>query len=72
MKKGSLHAFGQSPEEIAEELAKGRLQPFDAFGSHWQGDIFYSDIHRSTKKMTHSDFQRVVDILRERGYYIHS
>ena len=62
----------QTPEEIAEKLAEGRLMPFDAFGKHWQGDIFYSDIHLYTKKMSHYDFQRVVDLLREKGYYIHS
>jgi len=67
-----MNKVRQSPEEIAEELAKGRLQPFDAFGKHWQGDIFYSDIHYRTKKMPPSAFQKVVDILRGKGYYIHS
>ena len=67
-----MNKVKQSPEEIAEELAKGRLQPFDAFGKHWQGDIFYSDIHLLTKKMSHQAFQDVVDILRSKGYYIHS
>lgn len=67
-----MNKIRQSPEEIAEELAKGRLQPFDAFGKHWQGDIFYSDIHYRTKKMPAPDFQKVVDILRSKGYYIHT
>ena len=67
-----MNKVRQTPQEIAEELAKGRLQPFDAFGKHWQGDIFYSDIHLYTRKMSHQAFQEVVDILRSKGYYIHS
>lgn len=67
-----MRATKQTPEEIAEDLAKGRLMPFDAFGKHWQGDIFYSDIHYRTKKMSASIFQRVADLLRARGFYIHS
>jgi len=67
-----MNKVRQSPEEIAEDLAKRRLMPFDAFGKHWQGDIFYSDIHYRTKKMHATAFQKVVDILRTKGYYIHS
>jgi len=62
----------QTPEQIAEELAQGYSQPFDAFGKHWQGDIFYSAIHDRIKKAPASDFQEVVNILRSKGYYIHS
>ena len=62
----------KSPEQIAEELSKGYKKPFTAFGQEWQGDIFYSAIHLETKKMSHYDFQKVCDILREKGYYIHS
>lgn len=62
----------KTPEEIAEELAKGRLQPFDAWGKHWQGDIFYSDINRVTRNQGYDAFSKVCDILREKGYYVHS
>lgn len=65
-------ATRQSPEQIAEELATGRRQPFTAFGREWQGDIFYSGIHYRTKRMPPNAFQRVCDILREKGYYVHS
>ncbi|GAI66634.1 unnamed protein product [marine sediment metagenome] len=60
------------PEQIADELADSRRNPFTAFGKQWQGEIFYSDIHYRTKKMPASVFQNVVDLLREKGYYIHS
>jgi len=66
-----MRRTNQTPEEIAEEMAKGRLNPFDAFGKHWQGDIFYSDIHYRTKKMPASAFQKVCDLLRGMGYYVH-
>jgi len=61
-----------TPKKIAEELARGRLQPFDAFGKHWQGDIFYSDIYFLTKKMPGSAYQKVAEILRDKGFYVHS
>lgn len=67
-----MNKVKQTPDQIAEEMAKGRLQPFDAFGKHWQGDIFYSWIHDRTKWMPVSAFQQVADLLRGKGYYVHS
>ena len=62
----------QTPEQIAEELAEGYLKPFDAFGKHFQGDIFYAWIHDRTKGMPASTFSQVADLLRGKGFYIHS
>lgn len=61
-----------TPEQIADEMAKGYLSPFDAFGKHWQGDIFYDSIYARTKKMPVSVYHQVAELLRGKGYYIHS
>ena len=61
----------KTAEQIAEEIIQGRTQPFTAFGKEWQGDVFYSDIHMRTKK-SYADYQKVVDILHRRGFYVHS
>lgn len=62
----------QTPEQIAENIAVAYLKPFDAFGKHFQGDIFYSWIYDRTKKMPASVYQQVANLLRDKGYYIHS
>jgi len=62
----------RSPEEIAQELADGCRQPFEAHGKSWQGDIFYSDIHMRTKGQPYSVYQNVCVLLRHQGFYIHS
>lgn len=67
-----IHAQKQTPEQIAEDMAKAYLNPFDAFGKHFQGDIFYSWIHDRTKTMPANVFQQVANLLRDKGYYIHS
>ena len=58
--------------EVAEEMANARRQPFTAFGKEWQGDIFYSDIHFRTKKCPATVHAEVCQILRDKGFYIHS
>lgn len=62
----------KSPKEIAEELVEERRQPFKAFGKDYQGDIFYSDIHRLTEGMAAQAFNEIVSILEAEGYYVHS
>jgi hypothetical protein len=61
-----------TPEQIAEEITKSRFQPFDAFGKYWQGDVFYSWIQDRTVKRPYEVFSKVCDILRDKGYYVHS
>lgn len=66
----------KSPEQIADELADSRRKPFTAFGKQWQGDIFYSDIHRAikgySKRAFTAVFQAVCRLLEQQGFYIHS
>lgn len=62
----------KTSEEIAEEMAKGYYRPFTGFGKQWQGDIFFSDIYTRTKKHSAADTQRVADLLRSKGYYVHT
>jgi len=71
-KGGERIMLKQTPEQISDDMAQDYLRPFDAFGKHWQGDIFYSWIHDRTKKMPDNAFQRVANLLRDKGYYIHS
>ena len=61
-----------SAEEIAEDMARGYKSPFDARGKHWQGSIFFSNIYERTKKQSPSVTQKVDDLLRGKGYYIHT
>ena len=62
----------QTPEQIAEVLATARHNEFDAFGKHWQGDIFYSDIYTATKKLPAGVYSQVAQLLRNKNYYVHS
>ena len=62
----------RTAEEIAQQLADSRHKPFDAFGKHWEGDVWYSDIDHATRKLPASVYSQVCAILENKGYYVHS
>jgi len=70
-----------SPERIADLLMEGRPPEEPSFfkwaGGTFVGDIFYSSIQGTIrshwgKKYPYEVFGKVCDILREKGYWVHS
>ena len=67
----------KTPKQIAEEIAQGRLTPFEMNGKTWQGDIFYSDVSYAIKLNRINDptgvtYQAICARLRELNFYLHS
>jgi hypothetical protein len=65
----------KTPNQIAEEIAQGRLTPFEMSGKTWQGDVFYSDISYAIKLNRINDsaaFSAICARLRELNFYVHS
>jgi len=62
----------ESPETIAERIAEAHRRAFQAFGREWQGDVFYSTIQLHTKKLPTGTFHKVCDLLKDKGFYVHS